>query len=366
MRMFNRTSAGFAATLLVAFSGALPASASDCAEVILVGYVLSEGERAEVCRFAETIDRLDPLDASTTADLLREIDRTAVRERVRSHLRYEVVDRVGQLEEAVLVDWLSASGPELAAVAVAALSAREDLERDSVLALGRLVESRVASVEVRAAALELLGLRDALELAGVDVNSLAGHEDEVLAIAASFFLVHPECELGYSSQRSGGDLSLTSGWLEDSRRSVRREAALCILGRGEAHSFEAQDPVVRSAIEIVGQEMLDPRASAVIRGSAIAALANWAESSPARRLLEQMFRPRNWFFGASGQHWPIHSLAKLYQELDWQDLPWANSQFERLLSSENDLARLPGGDYVMWLLRDDDSDFFSSSPPSPQ
>lgn len=90
----------------------------------------------------------------------------------------------------------------------------------------------------------------------------------------------------------------------------------------------------------------DTSEPAWVRGEAIEHLAACRPDANTHAALIELSQPANWFFGAPGNHFPIHSLARVIDGLKKDP-----AGRERLLSLRKELVGLRGErEYVEWIL----------------
>jgi len=140
------------------------------------------------------------------------------------------------------------------------------------------------------------------------------------------------------------------GWIRKAFLSgspaLRREAAWCLMTRG---TMEPADALFVPAVRTMADLALDPEAPPEQRGEAIEAIGRDPAAEPNRSILLELLEPQNWFYGATGAHFPIHSLALVVEGLEQVEDPAIR---QRLSTLQGELRALPSGqrEYVEWVL----------------
>ena len=140
------------------------------------------------------------------------------------------------------------------------------------------------------------------------------------------------------------------GWIRKAFLSgspaLRREAARCLMTRG---TMEPADALFVPAVRTMADLALDPEAPPEQRGEAIEAIGRDPAAEPNRSILLELLEPQNWFYGATGAHFPIHSLALVVEGLEQVEDPAIR---QRLSTLQGELRALPSGqrEYVEWVL----------------
>jgi len=146
------------------------------------------------------------------------------------------------------------------------------------------------------------------------------------------------------------DLDDREGWIRKAFLSgppaLRREAARILLTRGY---LEPVDALFVPAVRTMADLALDPDAPPARRGEAIEAIGREPAIAPNRSILLELLEPQNWFYGATGAHFPIHSLALVIEGLQQVEDPAIR---ERLSALQDEIRVLPSGqrEYVEWVL----------------
>lgn len=125
-------------------------------------------------------------------------------------------------------------------------------------------------------------------------------------------------------------------------------AAECLLSGGRERRDSRLFPeLVEQVARLAESQEAPPEA----RGEAIGALVSHDEEPAVVPVLLRLLSPEGWFFGAAGQHFPVHSLGKLIVPLSNS----RNDQIQKALRALPDLVhQIPeeeGRDYVEWEIR---------------
>ena len=104
------------------------------------------------------------------------------------------------------------------------------------------------------------------------------------------------------------------------------------------------------AVKTVGEIALSRDISPVFRGDAIDSLTIYPDHPEVVPILLSLLQAENWFFGAAGQHFPIHSLSKLIQSLAEAEDPRIQAALRELWNIVPGIAESEGRGYVEWCL----------------
>ena len=128
------------------------------------------------------------------------------------------------------------------------------------------------------------------------------------------------------------------------------EAAIARLARSDIRAVREEARGVGCAYAAsmlsIAKDATEP---AWVRGDAIEAFGRCPASDRTEAALIELLEPRFWFFGATGQHFPIHSLALVIPLLAERPSPRAHA---RLLTFWPQTETLRSGEreYVQWVL----------------
>ena len=301
--------------------------------------------------FEEQVDSM-VLEEAQVHRMLREISESLLFDAAQSSLRSAVIQRLGHGTEDWLLGLLGSSQVEIQLVAIAALSESE-LAEPVAKALNNVVRNDEQANEVRASALGALGWAEQIRMEKSDLYSMVTSEDTPLARTAAIYFVHPACEL--AEDGPGPDTAFERrlrALFVDGKDFVRHAAATCFLVDGGWWWYEESSRLATESIRIVGEQLLDPKQDPVRRGGLIRSLSMWWGNRYARKLIREMLKEENWFFGASGQHWSVHSLVLLVHELEVHDeVKWARKALSDLHLKEERILAEQGGDFALWHLK---------------
>lgn len=248
-----------------------------------------------------------------------------------------------------LLSLLGSEQEDLRLLAVNATGFLGRLRSSIVETLAAIVRDTSDGDEHRATALVILERNSSTRFSAADLYSYVVVDDSVLSLNATYLYANRFCEqedAGYPPSRRFE--KRLSGLLSDPKVPVRFEAARCFLAWG-LYEYEPKHSLVRRSIRILGDAMLDAAENPISRGSAIRVLSRWLESRIARRLLRRMFDESNWFFGAAGNHFPVHSLYIL-SGLCHSNWTWAEKHLARLAAREDRILEEEGGSLALWRL----------------
>lgn len=273
------------------------------------------------------------------------IDGLPLEERFRLTLRQKlpplIIDRSSSLQQLVM-DLIESSLPRLQDVGLNVLFSLEAVSGELRAFLLETVSDSRTRVATRQAVLWWFHQAEAF----------AEVEDAALRLA----LEESEPELAHEAarvlledlaQRPGGYARILELYRSTSF-ILRSRAALAILDEGLA---EESSPLRREAVLVVGElaKAADQPASA--RGEAIKELSLYgnAGKQPQRAILLELLDHRHWFFGASGAHFPVHSLALVIHGLTGTGDPEITTALKELRPL---LPSLRSGEreYVEWVL----------------
>lgn len=355
--LLRRTSLCIALALL----GALPAVAQqpDTAssapvevEEICVNLVCLEGvDRAVYMGLRDRIEAgLEQGDSveerlGTIAELFAAIDDLEeLRPTFRHSLRNEVLDSAqaaGALDPPLISALLRSTNEDLEDLALSALLQEEDTWKEESIhgALLALLHDPNRSDESRESVLWLFHYSGAFsEVSDFALAATGNEQAPELAHKAAQVLI-------YDAQEEDREI-----WIREAFRSgppaLRRAAALGLLEKGD---LEATDPLYEPAVRTVAAVALDSEASPYRRGRAIEGIGRRPSAEPNRSVLLELLDPQNWFYGATGAHFPIHSLALVIKALQRVEDPVVRDRLEAL---RPEIRALPSGqrEYVEWVL----------------
>jgi hypothetical protein len=193
---------------------------------------------------------------------------------------------------------------------------------------------------------QLLSAPDASENIRVGILWLFRYTDKFAAVepvavllagdhSRNASLAHQAAEVIVSAHEDEGATS--SGLAMSDVRAIREEAM-----RQDCQAVGA----VRSLLA-TAEDRSEPE---WVRGNAVEAIARCPQSRATEAAVEELLEPHNWFFGASGAHFRIHSLALLIPAV--AELPSPRGH-RRLVALQSQLRFLRPGEreYVEWVLK---------------
>lgn len=320
---------------------------------ICVNWVCLEGaDRAQYLAMRERIEatfaRGDSVEerVDTIAELLAAIDDLeGMDPSFRDSLRSAVLEsaaEVGALDPPLITALLRSEDDDLEGFATSALFAREKdtLREESIhRALLELLHDADRSEENRGSVLWLFQSKGAFSKVSDDALAATGDEQAPeLAHTAAEVLI-------YDAQIGDGETWIREAFLSGPP-ALRREAARELLEKGD---LEPTDPLYKPAVRTVAAVALDSEAPPHWRGRAIEAIGRKPSAEPNRSVLLELLEPQNWFYGATGAHFPIHSLALVIGDLKRVEDPAVRQRLEAL---RGEVKALPSGqrEYVEWVL----------------
>jgi hypothetical protein len=272
------------------------------------------------------------------SELLGEVDRSGLSDDAKSALRREIRQQafdVAPDPKALVQRLITANDDSLRFIAFDhLLNAPDDWKHEPWLSrrLATIARDPKSSQEVRVAAAWVLKYRAPRAFTRTVMSELvARHDLADLAHTAATILLDDANETQLLAALQ-------------SRTRALRETAACQLV-WSAHAEDVRRDATSALLHTAKAADEPPR----YRGEAIEALSATSESADSHAALIELLNPRWWFFGAQGQHFLIHSLARVIEGLSLSGL-----QSDRLVleSLRPQVAALRSGEreYVEWLL----------------
>jgi len=322
-------------------------------EEICVNFVCLEGaDRAQYLAMRERIDAtLGPASSveermGAIAELLAAIDDLEGFDPSFRHSLWQEVlgsaEAVGALDSPLIVALLRSEDEDLEDFALSALfSGAEAAWREESIhrALLELLHDADRSEDSRGSVLWLFQFKGGFSEVSDDALAATGDEQAPeLAHTAAEVLIH--------EARSGDGETWTREAFLSGPPALRREAARHLLTGGY---LQPSDPLFKLAVRTMAAVALDSEAPPHWRGRAIQAIDGEPTAEPNRSVLLKLLEPQNWFYGATGAHFPVHSLALVIGALKGVEDPAVRNRLEAL---RGEVRALPSGqrEYVEWVL----------------
>jgi hypothetical protein len=314
-------------------------------EVIMIDQqVLAPAEASKYRSVVESIEQhlgedITAAHAKESIDeLLREVDRSDLSEEVQFALRFkigeEAFDSVADAPQLVR-RLLDSNENEMRFMAFTYVLNSGDCGRNQSWLQRRLVtlaRDGENTQDVRIAALWVLKYRAPGPVSlRVASDLVARHELADLAHAAATILV------------DGANDAQVLAAFQSNARALREAAALELVGS------TYRDDVRREAAAALLRTAKAADEPPRYRGEAIEALSATVDFAESHDALVELLDRQWWFFGAQGQHFLIHSLARVIEGLRRSGM---ESDRRLLESLRPQVAALPSGEreYVEWIL----------------
>lgn len=204
----------------------------------------------------------------------------------------------------------------------------------------QLLRDDTASADDRVNVLWMFRLSEQFADVASDANNLARASDFDLARGASKVLTIYLVEDARSLDRVRS--------LALSRDSVLAEVAAESLL--ERHEVGPDSPLFPTLVNLVATLAESRVAPPYARADAIAALLSHDKDPAVIPVLLQLLSPDEWFFGAPGEHFRVHSLATLIVPLSDSDSPQIQQALRGLPALVHLIPEAEGRDYVEWEL----------------
>ena len=197
-----------------------------------------------------------------------------------------------------------------------------------------LVADRRADPETRAQALWVLQFHGALEVVVPHALSIACSDQSEAAHAAASVLITD----------ASGDEDEIAGYLGSGCDALEFEAARWLAEESPEGSEGER------AVSLLSRVAGDRTVSPTVRGQAIESIGAWPKREQNQRALLDLASPSNWFFGAEGNHFRVHSLALIIDALSRVEAAEVERRLADL-SAQTPLLRTGEREYVEWRLR---------------